>query len=96
MGKTTESAGALEGAPDPGRLGPCSRCGSVNGVVVLCSARGKAETHFDGDGVHRETNTDGVYYVPHSEAVRCIDCVRIRRDLVRSGPDILKVAEVGS
>lgn len=62
---------------------PCPHCGREAGFIVKAKAQGPVEMHFGTDGVHDEDYYDELAFVPHSDAIRCDECARIRRDVRR-------------
>lgn len=84
-----EAAGKF--GPVVTKFAPCPRCGGRSGFLVKLRARGRAENHFDLDGEFIETGTDKMWFEPISEAVRCLDCLRIRPDVRRDSERIVPV-----
>lgn len=73
------------------KFAPCTRCASEAGFLVYLRPKGSAENHFDLDGNFTERVEDRTYFEPVSEAVRCVDCLRVRLDVVRDCTEIVAV-----
>ena len=73
-------------------LGACPHCGCEGGVFQSARVTGGAQQVWSQNGKRRHIDYYRLRFLPHSDAVRCRTCHRIRRDwmvvdgeLVRQG-----------
>ncbi|GEM_PF-6277998 len=67
----------------------CPHCGG-NGFYIKGIMRGSVETYYDESGNHEETNLDKCYWESQSKVVRCVNCNKIRRDVLFDGKKIIE------
>jgi len=72
-------------------LPPCPHCGKLTGFVRKAYARGPIGLYYDESGEEADTWYDSLEFVPHSGAVRCDSCGRIRRDVKPEGRRVVSV-----
>lgn len=61
---------------------PCPACGADEGFTVEVILIQSYSEVYDADGVHVETNANTYGTRQSKNAVRCMECRTIRRDLV--------------
>ena len=65
----------------------CPHCGMTHETLINCTARGPAEAHYDGTGSNIEVMTGRIYF-RRSKVIRCLECGKVRKDVVFNGVGI--------
>ena len=69
-------------------LPPCPHCNRETGTYRKARASGPVELYYDEAGREEEVTYDDLAFTPYSQAIRCDNCLKIRRDLVASDRQI--------
>ena len=63
----------------------CPKCKKENqGFIIYGRIGGRIPQFYNSIGIYAETDLDKMYWTTNSNAVRCANCGKIRKDVLRN------------